>query len=58
MLMFAEGKKLGPNGLDWLKIHLVNIHGQLKKSSMEERIQYADDNMEEIFDSADNPFEV
>ena len=56
--MFAEGKKLGPNGLNWLKIHLVNIHGQLKKSSLEERINYADEHLEDIFDSADQPFEV
>ncbi|XP_066920976.1 DNA-directed RNA polymerase, mitochondrial-like [Clytia hemisphaerica] len=57
LLMFAEGKKLGPNGLNWLKVHLVNIHGQLKKSSLEERINYADQHLEEIFDSADKPFE-
>lgn len=56
--MFAEGKRLGPNGLNWLKVHLVNIHGQLKKSSLEERIQYADQHLEEIFDSADQPFDV
>lgn len=56
--MFAEGKPLGPNGLNWLKVHLVNIHGQLKKSSLEERIQYADQHLDEIFDSADQPFDV
>ena len=56
--MFAEGKPLGPNGLNWLKVHLVNIHGQLKKSSLKERIQYADQHLDEIFDSADQPFDV
>ena len=56
--MFAEGKRLGPNGLNWLKVHLVNIHGQLKKSSLEERINYADQHLDQIFDSADQPFDV
>ena len=56
--MFADGKKLGKNGLDWLKVHLVNVHGQLKKSSLNERMQYADDNIDEIMQSADNPLTV
>ena len=30
--MFGEGRPLGPNGLKWLKIHLVNLHGEKKKS--------------------------
>ena len=55
MLMFAEGKKLGKKGLDWLKVHLINVHGQLKKASLEERIKYADSHIDNIMDSADNP---
>jgi len=55
MLMFAEGRKLGVNGLDWLKINLVNVHGQLKKASLYERKKYADDHIDDIMDSADNP---
>ncbi|XP_025083109.1 DNA-directed RNA polymerase, mitochondrial-like [Pomacea canaliculata] len=31
MLLFAKGKRLGPDGLDWMKIHIVNLTG-LKKS--------------------------
>ena len=30
-MLFANGKPLGENGLDWLKIHLVNLHGEKKK---------------------------
>nr|XP_020487707.1 DNA-directed RNA polymerase, mitochondrial [Labrus bergylta] len=55
VLVFAEGKKLGPKGLDWLKIHLVNLTGLKKKSSMQGRLEYANTIMEDILDSADNP---
>lgn len=30
MLAFAERKPLGPEGLDWLKIHLANLCGKDK----------------------------
>ncbi|KAM6921541.1 DNA-directed RNA polymerase, mitochondrial [Xenentodon cancila] len=55
MLVFAEGKPLGPKGLDWLKIHLVNLTGLKKKSSLQGRLEYASTIMEDILDSADNP---
>ena len=31
LLKFAVGYPLGVKGLDWLKIHLVNLHGEKKK---------------------------
>lgn len=55
LLVFAEGKPLGPKGLDWLKIHLVNLTGLKKRSSLEGRLEYANSIMEDILDSADNP---
>ncbi|KAM4549447.1 DNA-directed RNA polymerase, mitochondrial isoform 2-T2 [Odontesthes bonariensis] len=55
MLVFAEGKPLGPKGLDWLKIHLVNLTGLKKRSSLQGRLEYANSIMEDILDSADNP---
>uniref|UniRef100_A0A669BC71 DNA-directed RNA polymerase n=1 Tax=Oreochromis niloticus TaxID=8128 RepID=A0A669BC71_ORENI len=55
ILMFAEGKLLGPKGLDWLKIHLVNLTGLKKRSSLQGRLEYANTIMEDILDSADNP---
>ncbi|XP_061681216.1 DNA-directed RNA polymerase, mitochondrial [Syngnathoides biaculeatus] len=55
ILLFAEGKPLGPKGLDWLKIHLVNLTGLKKKSSLEGRLEYANFIMEDILDSADHP---
>ena len=31
LLKFAVGYPLGEKGLDWLKIHLVNLNGEKKK---------------------------
>lgn len=58
ILVFAEGKPLGPKGLDWLKIHLVNLTGLKKRSSLQGRLEYANTIMEDILDSADNPLNV
>lgn len=58
MLIFARGRPLGKDGLDWLKIHLINLHGSLKKATLKERIDFADGKMDEILDSADNPLTV
>ncbi|NXW66546.1 RPOM protein, partial [Eurystomus gularis] len=55
ILLFAEGRPLGPKGLDWLKIHLVNLTGLKKKNALQERLDYANEIMEEILDSADHP---
>ncbi|NXG05576.1 RPOM protein, partial [Sakesphorus luctuosus] len=55
ILLFAEGRPLGPRGLDWLKIHLINLTGLKKSSSLQERLGYANEIMEEILDSADHP---
>ncbi|XP_029488302.1 DNA-directed RNA polymerase, mitochondrial-like isoform X1 [Oncorhynchus nerka] len=55
VLVFAEGKPLGPGGLQWLKIHLVNLTGLKKRSSLAGRLEYANTIMEDILDSADNP---
>lgn len=58
ILLFAEGRPLGPKGLDWLKIHLVNLTGLKKKNALQERLEYANEIMEEILDSADRPLTV
>ncbi|XP_015285247.1 PREDICTED: DNA-directed RNA polymerase, mitochondrial [Gekko japonicus] len=55
ILVFAEGKPLGPRGLDWLKIHLINLTGLKKKSSLQDRLAYANEIMEDVLDSADRP---
>ncbi|XP_069337431.1 DNA-directed RNA polymerase, mitochondrial isoform X17 [Eulemur rufifrons] len=55
LLEFAEGRPLGPHGLDWLKIHLVNLTGLKKRESLRARLAFANEVMEDILDSADQP---
>lgn len=55
LLMFGEGKKLGQNGFDWLKIHLINLTGTKKSATNQERLDYANELMPKIIDSAENP---
>ncbi|XP_055285988.1 DNA-directed RNA polymerase, mitochondrial isoform X2 [Moschus berezovskii] len=55
LLEFAQGRPLGPHGLDWLKIHLVNLTGLKKRESLQARRDYADAVMEDILDSAERP---
>ncbi|XP_064610469.1 DNA-directed RNA polymerase, mitochondrial-like [Liolophura sinensis] len=55
ILLFAKGKPLGEKGLDWLKIHLVNLTGFKKRSSNVERLEFANSLMASILDSADKP---
>uniref|UniRef100_I3M2A6 DNA-directed RNA polymerase n=1 Tax=Ictidomys tridecemlineatus TaxID=43179 RepID=I3M2A6_ICTTR len=55
LLEFAEGRPLGPHGLTWLKIHLVNLTGLRKRDSLQARLAFADQMMDHILDSADQP---
>ncbi|KAK0948356.1 DNA-directed RNA polymerase, partial [Friedmanniomyces endolithicus] len=50
VLVFAQGKELGDGGLRWLKIHLATAAGY-DKASLEERVRFTDDNLEDIWDS-------
>lgn len=56
IILFAEGKELGENGFDMLKIHLINLTGTMKRSTLKERLAYANSIMDDIIDSAKNPF--
>jgi len=53
--MFAEKKPLGPNGLDWLKIHTINLTGMKKREPTYKRLEYANEILDLIIDSARNP---
>nr|XP_026269754.1 DNA-directed RNA polymerase, mitochondrial [Urocitellus parryii] len=55
LLEFAEGRPLGPHGLTWLKIHLINLTGLRKRDSLQARLAFADQMMDHILDSADQP---
>ncbi len=57
LLTFGEKKPLGSRGLMWLKIHLANVYGY-DKASFKEREQFAEDHMEDVYDSADKPLDV
>jgi len=54
LLLFKERKPLGPNGLRWVKIHLANLYG-VDKVPFDARVAFAERNIDNIFDSADNP---
>jgi DNA-directed RNA polymerase len=44
--------------LQWLKIHLANLYaGGVDKLSYDGRIAFTEDNLDDIFDSADRPLE-
>ncbi|CAN3359250.1 DNA-directed RNA polymerase, mitochondrial [Diutina catenulata] len=54
LFLFWNGRKLGHEGLGWLKIHLANLYG-FDKAPLDGRRQFADDNMANIKESAANP---
>ncbi|XP_064077870.1 DNA-directed RNA polymerase, mitochondrial-like [Macrobrachium nipponense] len=55
LLYFARGEKLGSRGLWWLKLHLINLTGFVKRESVEDRLKYCEKMLDNIMDSADNP---
>ncbi|KAJ1921416.1 DNA-directed RNA polymerase [Mycoemilia scoparia] len=56
LLLFYEARPLGERGLHWLKIHMANMFGY-DKYSHDERIKFTQENLENIFDSADKPLD-
>ncbi|AAS51450.1 ACR224Cp [Eremothecium gossypii ATCC 10895] len=54
LLIFWEGKRLGKEGLRWLKIHMGNLYG-LDKQTFEARVAFTEAHLEDIKDSAENP---
>ncbi|KAK6456130.1 mitochondrial DNA-directed RNA polymerase [Scheffersomyces xylosifermentans] len=55
LFLFWEGKEVGERGLEWLKIHLANVYG-VDKAPLHERIEFVNDNLENAFESARNPY--
>ncbi|XP_049530940.1 DNA-directed RNA polymerase, mitochondrial [Anopheles darlingi] len=55
LLVFHQKKPLGPDGFRWLKLHCINLTGLKKRESVDERLRYADEIMDDILDSADRP---
>ena len=54
LLLFAEGRELGAQGLWWLKVHLANVYGY-DKASFDDRLKFTEAHLIEIYDSVDNP---
>ena len=54
MLTFAEGKKIGDSGSYWLAFQGANTFGN-DKVSLDDRVQWVEDNQELILDSASDP---
>lgn len=56
ILEFADGRPFGHAGLKWLKIHIANLHAcGVDKLSYDERLDFVENHLDDIFDSADNP---
>lgn len=55
LILFGEGRELGPNGLDTLLVHLINLTGTMKRSTIDERLEYARSILPDIIDSAERP---
>lgn len=55
MLCFHQKQPLGESGLDWLKLHCINLTGTKKRDSLANRLAYANEIIDDILDSADNP---
>lgn len=56
LLKFWTGKQLGDEGLRWLKIHVCNLTGN-DKISLDERVKYTEEHIDQIIDSAEHPLD-
>ncbi|KYK68381.1 polymerase (RNA) mitochondrial (DNA directed) POLRMT [Toxoplasma gondii TgCatPRC2] len=54
LLVFAEAKPLGPQGLGWLKVHIANLFG-VNKVSFAERQAWVDARREQLLQVAEDP---
>jgi len=54
LLLFADGRELGVQGLNWLKVHLANVCGY-DKDSLTDRAGFADNHMTDIREAVQNP---
>ncbi|XP_058446370.1 DNA-directed RNA polymerase, mitochondrial [Malaya genurostris] len=55
LMVFHQKKPLGPDGYNWLKLHCINLTGLKKRESIQDRLLYAEEIMDDILDSADRP---
>lgn len=55
LITYANGKKLGSIGWYWLRVHLANTAGYSKGKTYDERVQFTNEHINDILDSANNP---
>jgi DNA-directed RNA polymerase len=55
LLRFSNGKPLGSEGWKWLAIHGANVAGY-DKASLEDRVNWVEDNEDEIIRCAEDPY--
>lgn len=55
LLQFSEGKRIGDEGIPWLKYHIANLFGH-DKISQKERVEWVDANLEELMRGVNTPF--
>eukprot|EP01117_Protostelium_nocturnum_P001068 TRINITY_DN11393_c0_g1_i1.p1 TRINITY_DN11393_c0_g1~~TRINITY_DN11393_c0_g1_i1.p1 ORF type:complete len:974 (-),score=286.13 TRINITY_DN11393_c0_g1_i1:23-2944(-) len=56
LLVFAEKKKIGVEGMKWMKIHMSNLFG-FDKAPFDERAAFIEENIEKVYDCADSPLD-
>uniref|UniRef100_A0A1I7USX2 DNA-directed RNA polymerase n=1 Tax=Caenorhabditis tropicalis TaxID=1561998 RepID=A0A1I7USX2_9PELO len=55
ILKFAKSQPLGTGGLEWLKLHCINLTGTMKRASVSDRMVEAERLLPTILDSARDP---
>ncbi|PIO52417.1 hypothetical protein TELCIR_26277 [Teladorsagia circumcincta] len=57
ILKFAKGRPLGDRGLLWLKLHCINLTGKMKRDSIKNRLIAAEQQLDDMVDSANHPLD-
>jgi DNA-directed RNA polymerase, mitochondrial len=56
LLLFANGRELGEQGLKWIKIHLSNVFGY-DKASLTDRENFPMEHLSDVIDSVNHPLD-
>ena len=57
LFLFGCGKKLGKDGFNWLKVHIVNLSDTMSSRPFAERLEHFETLKDDVLDSADNPLD-
>ncbi len=56
LLLFADGREVGEQGLKWIKIHLSNVFGY-DKASLKDRENFPKEHLPDVIDSVNHPLD-